>query len=70
MIPTEFTKEVLVKTSPQLVLSEITIQRLLDLEVDTLVLYQELTKLVGICSRIGGSFRDLRLSASEQELVD
>ncbi len=58
------------KISPHLALSETTIQDLLALEVDTQVLYQELTKLADLSGRIGDSFRRLRLSAQEQELPD
>ncbi len=58
------------KISPHLVLSATTIQDLLALEVDTQVLFQELSKLVALSGRIGDTFRRLRLSEQEQELPD
>ncbi len=46
------------------------IQGLKELEVDSLVLQRELIKLVNFSGRIDVSFRDLRLSLQEQELLD
>ncbi len=42
-------------------------QTLLDLEVDSVVLYKELTKLEGMSGRITDSLRELRLSVQEQQ---
>ncbi len=63
-------KEHLVKTSHPWVLSETSFQKLLELEVDLAVLSKELTKLVDFSTRIGDTFRGLRLSQQEQELLD
>ncbi len=49
---------------------EVINQRLLDLEVDLQVLRKELTRLDSFSGRIGNGLRDLRLSLSEQELLD
>ncbi len=43
------------------------VQELLDLEVDSVVLYKELTRLEGISGRIRDSLRELRQSLVEQE---
>ena len=42
------------------------IQGLLDLEVDSVVLSKEVTKLEDFCIRIGALSRDLRLSLQEK----
>ncbi len=44
-----------------------TVQILLDLEVDLVVLYKELTRLEGISGRIRDSVQGLRLSLQERE---
>ncbi len=67
---TEQSKEQLAKKYPLWVLSETSIQKLLDLEVDSEVLCQELTRLGNMSGRIGVSYRDLRLLLQEQELPD
>ncbi len=46
-----------------------TIQDSLDREVDLAILLQELTRLVNFCEKIGDSYRDQRLSVSEQEFL-
>ncbi len=51
-------------------ISETLVQECLALEVDTRVLYQELSKLVALSGRIGDSFRALRLLVQEQEFLD
>ncbi len=43
------------------------VQKLLDLEVDSVVLSKELTKLGDMSSRIDESCRDLRLSLQEHQ---
>ncbi len=48
-------------------LSETSLQRLFELEVDSVVLSRELTKLVDMSIRIVGSLRELRSSQLEQE---
>ncbi len=69
MSPQEST-EVSEKTSQQWALSETSIQQFLDLEVDTVVLRKELTDLVGLCTRIVNSLRELRLSPQVQALQE
>ncbi len=48
--------------------SKVTNQRLLDLEVDLVVLCQELIKLADFSGRTRDTLRDLRLLGLEQEL--
>ncbi len=46
------------------------VQQLLNLEVDSVVLSQELTKLVNMCTRITNSLHVSRSSLLEQELLE
>ncbi len=69
MIPQESTKVESEKMHRMENLRACLIQDYLDKEVDLAVLFQELTKLVGLLGRIGDSYRAQRLSVSEQEFL-